>query len=340
MINKERGWIDVRVLVFSHKQLQSLIWLCIGLMLCIGVRLNWERVARKIFGVKADVWLEGHNVAGMLPEEVADLVQQLAETVDRRPRDASLFQETGEIIPAQTGKRVEVAQTVNRVCLARPGSNLNLLVAEIPPKISEDYFKPVYHGDSELPRVGLAINVAWGEEYLEEMLAALAREKVTATFFFVGTWVKAFPEMVREIARSGHEVANHGLYHGHPQQMKRDELKRLIMDNARLLQEVTSQKPSNLFAPPYGEVNTTIVSAAGELEYRTIMWSVDTVDWKNPGPELLLHRVLSKVEAGGIILMHPTISSMKALPVLIRSLRQKGLEPGTVSSVLSTANRH
>lgn len=330
----------MRVVVFSHKQLQRMMWLCIILILCIGARLNWERVARKLFGVKADVWLEGHNVAGMLPEEVAELVQQLAVTVNRSPADAGFFQETGEIIPARSGKRVEVAETVNRVCLARPGSSLNLLVAEIPPKISEDYFKPVYQGNPELPRVGLAINVAWGEEYLGEMLATLAREKVTATFFFVGSWVKSFPEMVREIARSGHEVANHGLYHGHPQQMKQDELKRLIVDNDRLLQEVIKSKPSNLFAPPYGEVNTTIVSTAGQLGYRTIMWSVDTVDWKNPGPELLLHRVLGKIEAGGIILMHPTISSMKALPVLIRSLRQKGLEPGTVSSVLVNADGH
>ena len=112
------------------------------------------------------------------------------------------------------------------------------------------------------------------------------------------------------------------------------ESKKLILDNTTLLTSVTGKPPVPYFAPPYGELNSLIVNVAGTLSYRTIMWSVDSIDWKNPTPGILLNRVLSKIEPGGIILLHPTIATKEALRMLIQSLRKKGLEPGTVSGVL------
>ncbi|HOL09509.1 MAG TPA: polysaccharide deacetylase family protein [Bacillota bacterium] len=324
----------MKIVFVNQRQLWILVVCFFMIVIMIGASANWDKAARKIFGVKAGVKLEDEDVAGLLPEEVTELVKKMAQKVNREPVNASYFPETGEIIPAQSGKAVDIAATVSQVCLAKPGATVKLMISEMPPTISEEYFKPVYHGNKELDRVAFAINVAWGEEHLVDILKTLEQEKVKATFFFVGTWVKAFPELVREIAQSGHEIANHGLYHGHPANMKKDELKKLIADNATLLWEITGKKSVNLFAPPYGELNTLIVTTAGEMGYRTVMWSVDTVDWKNPAPEALLQRVLSKIEPGGIILMHPTMPTRKALPTLIKSLRQKGLEPGTVSSVL------
>jgi peptidoglycan/xylan/chitin deacetylase (PgdA/CDA1 family) len=64
------------------------------------------------------------------------------------------------------------------------------------------------------------------------------------------------------------------------------------------------------------------------------MWSVDTIDWKNPTPDSLLQRVLAKIGPGAIILMHPTIASQKALLPLIQALKKRGLQPVTVSKVL------
>lgn len=324
----------MQIFFFNQKQLHLVLITVISLLIAIGIFINHEPISRKIYGIKPGVKLEGHLVQGMLPKELTGLVKQWALKINREPVNASYYPETGEIIPAQSGKNVQVAETVNKVCLAPPGSSLKLLVAELQPKITEEYFKPVYHGNRDLPRVALTINVAWGEEYLPEMLKTLDEEKVKVTFFMVGSWVKAFPDLTKELARHGHELANHGLYHGHPLQMKRDELKRIISENEGLIRSVTGKKSVNLFAPPYGEISPLIVSAAGELGYQTIMWSVDSIDWKNPAPEILLNRVLSKIEAGGIILLHPTAPTKTALRELIRSLRKKGLEPGTVSWVL------
>ncbi|HYH05290.1 MAG TPA: polysaccharide deacetylase family protein [Bacillota bacterium] len=324
----------MRIVFMNQKQLR--VWILAGIILInvCGLLLNSERVTRRIFGVKSGVWLENRQVAGMLPEELTKLVTLMAERVNRDARDAGYLPETGEILSAQPGKRVQVAETVQQVCLAKAGSRLKLKIVEVAPGISEELFKPVYHANAALPKVALTVNVAWGEEYLPEILRILKEEKAKATFFFVGTWVKAFPELVKEIAASGHEVANHGLYHGHPLQMKREELRRLITENNLLLAGTLGKEPARLFAPPYGEVNSQIAATAGELGYRTIMWSVDTIDWKNPTPETLLNRVLAKIEPGGIILMHPTVASRTALRPLIRALKKRGLQPVTVSELI------
>lgn len=328
------GEPGMRIIFFNQKQLRLVLFTMLILVMTIGVLINREPILRKIYGVKPGVKLEGCLVQGMLPNELTEMVKTWAVKINREPVNASYFPETGEIIPAKAGRNVKVAETVSEVCLAPPGSELKLLIAETAPQITEAYFKPVYHGNPNTSRVALAINVAWGEEYLPEILKILAEEKTKATFFLVGSWVKAFPELTKELNSGGHELGNHGLYHGHPLRMKREELKRIITENEKLIQAVTRSRIANLFAPPYGEISPLIVSAAGELGYQTIMWSVDSVDWKNPAPEILLNRVLSKIEAGGIILLHPTAPTKTALRELIRSLRKKGLEPGTVSEVL------
>lgn len=322
------------VIFLDRKHMRWGILLVMTAIFTAGVFVNWDRIARQVLGVKPGVRLEGYQVGGLLPEEVGQLVRGMAAKINRSPRNASYFPETGEIIPAEAGREVNIVQNVNQVCGAKAHSSLKLLVQNLNPAVPEDFFKPVYHGKKDLPNVALAINVAWGEELLSEILSTLEKEKVKATFFMVGTWVKDFPELTRQIAVAGHEIANHGLYHGHPLQMGREELKRLITENELLISKVTGKKSANFFAPPYGELNSLIVSVAGELGYRTIMWSVDSVDWKNPSPDVLRDRVLSKIEAGGIILLHPTESTKQALPTLIQSLRKRGLKPGTVSMVL------
>lgn len=324
----------MKVFFLGQKQLRLGIYLFIGLVLITGLYIKRQEILRDLIGVKPGVRLEGHLVSRLLPEEVTQLVKEIAVQLERAPRNASYFLETGQIIPAVPGKTVDVTGTITQVCSAKPGSNLRVIVKEAPPVITEDYFKAVYYGNRTKPRVALAINVAWGEEYLPDILDILAKEKVKVSFFFVGTWVKAFPEMVRDMMKAGHELANHGSYHGHPLQMSREELRKLILDNTELLKATTGKDPVKLFSPPYGELNPLVVSSAGELGYRTIMWSVDSLDWKNPTPEILLERVLGKIEPGGIILLHPTIATKTALLDLIRGLRKKGLEPGTVSGVL------
>jgi peptidoglycan/xylan/chitin deacetylase (PgdA/CDA1 family) len=324
----------MRIWFISQQQVKSGLAFFLIAIFAAGVVVNWDSIARQFFGVHPGVRLEGRMVEGLLPDEVTDLVKVMASGINREPMNASYFPETGEIIPARVGKMVDVAKTVRQVCLAGTGTDIKIQVDTIPPQLTEDFFKPIYSGNPQSGKVALAINVAWGEEHLDEILKVLDEEKVRATFFFVGSWVKLFPELVRTINLKGHEIANHGLFHGHPLQMGKEEVKKMIADNALLLWSVTGKKSANLFGPPYGEVSPQIVAAAGELGYHTILWSVDSIDWKNPAPDAMLERILTKIEPGGIVLLHPTIATKTALRGLILGLRKKNMEPGTVSAVM------
>ena len=68
----------------------------------------------------------------------------------------------------------------------------------------------------------------------------------------------------------------------------------------------------------------------------TIMWSVDTIDWQKPTPDVLNQSSNeSKVHNGAIILMHPTESTAQSLDQLITQIKAKNLQIDTVSELMS-----
>jgi peptidoglycan/xylan/chitin deacetylase (PgdA/CDA1 family) len=139
--------------------------------------------------------------------------------------------------------------------------------------------------------------------------------------------------LVADVANQGHEIANHTYSHPHPNALSKDKNKEQITKNEELLKEITGIK-TTLYAPPYGEYNDTVLSAAHELGYTTIMWSIDTIDWKRPPAEIIKSRVMKKLHNGAIILMHPTESTAQALPDLIAQIQNKGYTITTVSDIL------
>lgn len=186
-------------------------------------------------------------------------------------------------------------------------------------------FKPIYYGNGSRKWVAVTVNVDWGEEYLDEMLNFFAASQIKATFFITGRWCQANPELVKKICSGGHEIGNHGFYHEHVNNLSLEDNKREIELTDRALTSITKKKP-RYYAPPYGEFNDTVLRAAHETGHQTILWSVDTVDWMNPSPEEVSSRVMAKVHNGAIILMHPTLSSTRALPEIIRRLKEQGYQ--------------
>jgi len=67
---------------------------------------------------------------------------------------------------------------------------------------------------------------------------------------------------------------------------------------------------------------------------RTILWTVDTVDWKKPAASEMVNRVISKVENGAMILMHPTEPVAEGLESMIVEIKKKGYQLGTVSDLM------
>jgi probable sporulation protein (polysaccharide deacetylase family) len=193
--------------------------------------------------------------------------------------------------------------------------------------------KPIYQGNTTEKKVAFACNVFWGEEYLPAMLDTFAQNNIHITFFIGGSWAKQYPELLKNIAASGHELANHSYSHPHPNALSKEKNQEQITRTQAAIEEITGQKTS-LYAPPYGEFNETVLAAASELGYPTIMWSIDTIDWRRPNPEIIHDRIMKKIQPGAIILMHPTDPTSKALPGIIKELQAKGYTITTVSDII------
>jgi len=192
--------------------------------------------------------------------------------------------------------------------------------------------QPIFHGNLSEPKIAFACNVFWGEEFLPDMLNILEANNIKITFFIGGSWGKRFPNLVTELSTRGHELGNHTYSHPHPNTLSKDKNKEQILRTEQLVTELTQRK-TTLYAPPYGEYNDTVLAAAAELGYTTIMWTIDTIDWQRPPAEIIINRVMKKINNGAIILIHPTESTAKALPELIRQIQNKGYTISTVSDI-------
>lgn len=216
--------------------------------------------------------------------------------------------------------------------------NEDMLVRkEVEPDIQLDDLEPtpVYKGNPNKAMVALMINVAWGEEYLPDMLQVLKKNNVHATFFLDGSWAKKNSDMVRMLDEEGHELGNHAYSHPDLKQLSDASIRKELEDTNKVIEATIDKKPV-VFAPPSGSYTNKAVQIADSLGMQTVLWSVDTVDWKKPAPQVITDRVLQKVHAGALILMHPTDSTEKSLESIIRGVKKRGYHPGTVSQVLDS----
>lgn len=193
---------------------------------------------------------------------------------------------------------------------------------------------PIRMGDSGKKTVALTFNVDWGEEYLSDLLQILEESEIKATFFLTGRWAQQNPELSKRISDEGHEIGNHGYSHANPGNLDRAENRREIERTSSVLKELTGVDTS-LFAPPYGETPEHVLAAAKDTGHKTVLWTVDTIDWQeNRTVNEIIAKVENESKSGAIILMHPTQVTCEALPLIITYFRNGGYRMDTVSNIL------
>lgn len=141
---------------------------------------------------------------------------------------------------------------------------------------------PIYSVDTPDKKVSISFDAAWGADDTDEILRILKDNDVLATFFLCGYWVDKYPEEVKKIAEAGHDLGNHGNTHAHGAQLSLEQNKNEILKCHEKIKQVTGIE-INLFRPPFGEYNNTVITAADELNYYTIQWDVDALATKHKG---------------------------------------------------------
>jgi polysaccharide deacetylase family sporulation protein PdaB len=186
--------------------------------------------------------------------------------------------------------------------------------------------RPIYSAKTDQKVVALTFDISWGQAMAPKVLDILKQENLKATFFLSGPWSKNHTELVSRIKNDGHEIESHGQAHVDLNTLGREGTARNISEAHAILQQMTGRAPTYI-RPPNGAFDKNSVQAAKDLGYATVIWSVDSLDWKNPGVETIINRTTRLIHPGAIILMHASDSCKQtdqALPVVIRTLRQEG----------------
>jgi probable sporulation protein (polysaccharide deacetylase family) len=258
-----------------------------------------------------------------------------APTYEIPPKDATIDR-VWKAIPGYNGQKVDIAASYKNMKNKGVFNEKKLVFTETKPKVHLQDLppSPIYKGHPDKPMVTFIINVAWGNEYLSEMLATLKKHNISVSFFLEGNWVKKNPDLAKMIVSSGHEVGNHSYSHPDMKQLTASRAREQMVKTNEIIEAATGEK-CVWFAPPSGSYRDETIKVADELKMMTVMWTVDTVDWKKPSPDVLINRVMTKIDNGSMVLMHPTESTAKSLNRLITQIKQKDLKIGTVSELMS-----
>ncbi|HQD52921.1 MAG: polysaccharide deacetylase family protein [Dethiobacteria bacterium] len=316
-------------------------WAAFFLLLTAAVAVLYfqfdEPLRRHFHGVKAGVTLQGKPVERLLRPEVAAIVSRMAAYQGREAVSAQLEPEKERIIPELNGLELDQEATVDLVMKAPPGVRVNPLYYELLPPVRWDHYPalPAEQGNPRKPCVSLMINVAWGEEELPEMLRVLQKEDARATFFLVGRWAEQNEALIGQIAAGGHELGNHGYSDDETfTELDAWSIARSIRQTNEIIFDAAGCYPL-YFTPHKGEYNRLTLEIVSRQGMRTVLWSLDTVDWQKPGLEVMREKIIRNLAPGKIILMHPTAETVELLREILPSIKGKGLSVVTVSELLA-----
>lgn len=283
-----------------------------------------------VASLKEETMLVGANKDPLYEE-----IQQKAKKYNIAPEDAKI-DPVWKAIPGINGLQVDVDASYKKMKTSGTFKEKNLVYKQLKPSVHLQDLppSPIYKGNPNKQMVSFIINVAWGNEYLPDILAVLKKHHVKASFFLEGRWTKKNPELAKMIVDAGHEVGNHSYSHPDMSKISSTQINQELKKTNDVI-EATTGKTVTWFAPPSGSYTNEVVKIASQHKMGTLMWSIDTIDWRKPSTQELINRVVGKVHNGAMILMHPTQSTTSSLEQLIEQIQAKGYEINTVTELLS-----
>jgi peptidoglycan/xylan/chitin deacetylase (PgdA/CDA1 family) len=188
------------------------------------------------------------------------------------------------------------------------------------------------------PYIALTFDDGPSATLTPKLLDLLAARHLKATFFVVGQNAADHPEILKRAVREGHEIANHSWSHPNLGKMSDEAVRRELQKTDDAIAAAIGKRPT-LLRPPYGSITARQKQwIHEEFGYRIIIWDVDPLDWKRPGPSVVTSRILKETKAGSIVLAHdihaPTV---EAMPATFDQLIDKGFKSVTVTALLGMA---
>ena len=190
--------------------------------------------------------------------------------------------------------------------------------------------------NAEGPYIALTFDDGPSAANTPKLLDILAKRHVKATFFVLGECVQQNPEILKREVAEGHEVASHSWSHPDLAKMSEAGVRDQLQRTQDIIVQTTGVTPK-LMRPPYGALSEKQRKwVNSQFGYKVILWAVDPLDWKRPGPSVVARRILSETRNGNIILAHDIhAQTIEAMPEVLDGLLAKGFKFVTVSELLA-----
>lgn len=196
--------------------------------------------------------------------------------------------------------------------------------------------KIIYKGEKG---VALTFNISWGDEKAEDILKALKQEEInSATFFLAGSWVERHPHIVKLITDQGYEIGLLGYSYNDYTELEESEIQSDISRGLVAFQKAGIEKPL-LLRTPTGDVDRRVLKIAEKSGLTLVHWSINSMDWKNPGTETIAQNV-AQAKKGDIVLLHASDAAKqtaKAIPLIKEQIATKQLKLLSVSEMISNS---
>ncbi|MEH7482101.1 polysaccharide deacetylase family protein [Neobacillus drentensis] len=206
----------------------------------------------------------------------------------------------------------------------------------------------VRYGKPKRKEVVLTFDDGPDPTYTPQILDILDKNHIKGSFFIIGENALQHPELVNKMFKEGHEIGNHTFTHPDVASITPFQTRMELNANQRLFQEITGHSMT-LFRPPY--VANAEPSTKSELEpilraqdmgYTMVGELIDSDDWQRLSSDAIVNRVLNQLPEGNVILMHDAggdrSNTVKALPMIIKELKQRGYTFTTIADLTGKSN--
>lgn len=206
--------------------------------------------------------------------------------------------------------------------------------------------KVIWRGPDSKRQIALTFDDGPNPLATPEVLKILSQSGVKATFFVLGHNAARFPQLLKAIAKAGHEIEIHGLNHS-PFfiVMTPRHIRETISRTRDIIIALTGRTP-HFYRPLFGNRTPWLLSQAEKLGLTSVTWSVDPQDsWLRPTPASIIAKARSQMHNGAIILLHDGCgtdachreATIRALPELIKMIKEEKFSFATLDELLSPA---
>jgi len=196
----------------------------------------------------------------------------------------------------------------------------------------------LWFGDESRREIAITFDDGPHHKDTPQVLVTLAKHDIHATFFLIGRYAEQYPELVKQIHQSGHQLGIH-CYRHHPFPLEDPQILRTQLDHTRnLIANTCGIPPETIYdlRPPYGVFTQKIASRLADWGYRLVMWNNIPPHWMQP-VSWTISQIFDQLIPGSVMVLHDGhghgTKVAQILDIIIPKLKAQGYDFVTIGQI-------